>query len=49
MDGPWTLIPGAGAADADADTKASVSFSPAADIVDKYLRVTATYTDKHGR
>ena len=33
---------------AGAVTKASVSYSPAADIFDKHLRVTATYTDKHG-
>ena len=39
MNGPWSLISGAGAdaTPADDDTKASVSYSPAADIVDKYL------------
>ena len=38
MDGPWTLISGAAAA----------SYTPAMDVVGMYLRVTATYTDRHG-
>ena len=50
MDGPWTLIPGAGAGDTDATdaVKASDDYMPAADTADMYLRVTVTYTDKHG-
>ena len=50
MNGPWSLISGAGAGDMDAtaDTKASDGYQPAADTVGKYLRATVTYTDKHG-
>ena len=50
MDGPWSLISGAGAADTEAASavKASVVYTPAADIAGMYLRVTVTYTDKHG-
>ena len=55
MDGPWSLISGAGAGDIDAnntpdpDVKASDdNYMPAKDIVGMYLRVTVTYTDKHG-
>ena len=44
MNGPWSLISGAGAADTDA----SSGYSPAGDTTGKYLRATATYTDKHG-
>ena len=39
MDGPWTLISGQTSGSYDA---------PAADVADQYLRVTATYTDRHG-
>ena len=58
MNGPWSLISGAGAEDTEAtdSVKASDSYQPAADIVDKYLRATVTYTDepwrrqdRHGR
>ena len=38
MDGPWTLISGATAA----------SYTPAKDVAGMYLRVTVTYSDKHG-
>ena len=38
MNGPWTLISGAIAAE----------YTPASDVADMYLRATATYTDKHG-
>ena len=50
MNGPWSLISGAGAGDTDADatTKASDFYEPAADTVGKYLRATVTYTDEHG-
>ena len=54
MDGPWTLIPGAGVGDMDADNrsipfvKAYDAYSPAKETVDMYLRATVTYTDKHG-
>ena len=50
MNGPWSLISGAGtdATDADTDTKASDGYKPAADTVGKYLRATVTYTDEHG-
>ena len=54
MDGPWTLIPGAGVGDTDANNsntpfvKASDAYLPAKDIAGMYLRVTVTYTDKHG-
>ena len=50
MDGPWTLISGAGAGDTDATAtvKASDDYTPAADIAGMYLRVTVTYSDKHG-
>ena len=50
MNGPWSLISGAGASAtaADATVKASDGYLPAADIVGKYLRATVTYTDKHG-
>ena len=50
MDGPWSLIPGAGTGDTDATAgnKASDDYMPAADIAEMYLRVTVTYTDKHG-
>ena len=50
MNGPWSLIAGAGAGDIDAEvgTKASDGYQPAADTVGKYLRATVTYTDKHG-
>ena len=44
MNGPWSLISGAGAGDTDA----SNGYSPAGDTTGKYLRATATYTDKHG-
>ena len=44
MNGPWSLISGAGAGDTDA----SNAYSPAGDTTGKYLRATATYTDKHG-
>ena len=44
MNGPWSLISGAGAEDTDA----SNDYSPAGDTTGKYLRATATYTDKHG-
>ena len=53
MDGPWTLIPGAGA-DAIAatgitsDTKARVPYTPPKETAGMYLRATVTYTDKHG-
>ena len=40
MDGPWSVIVGA------TDPKASLH--PVADVVDKYLRATVTYTDEHG-
>ena len=50
MDGPWTLIPGAGAGDTDASgtDEAYDNYMPAKDIVGMYLRATVTYTDKHG-
>ena len=54
MDGPWTLISGAGVGDIEADNsgalddKASDAYSPAKEIVGMYLRATVTYTDKHG-
>ena len=38
MDGPWTLISG----------ETSPSYTPAADVVGMYVRLTATYNDKHG-
>ena len=38
MDGPWIVIVGATAA----------AYDPVAGVVDKYLRATVTYTDKHG-
>ena len=44
MNGPWSLISGAGAGDTDAISV----YSPAGDTTGKYLRATATYTDKHG-
>ena len=44
MNGPWSLISGAGAGDTDAINV----YSPAGDTTGKYLRATATYTDKHG-
>ena len=39
MDGPWTLVSG--------QTRNSYD-APAADVADQYLRVTVTYTDRHG-
>ena len=50
MDGPWTLIPGAGdgAIAADANTKASDTYAPANETDGMYLRATVTYTDEHG-
>ena len=50
MNGPWSLISGAGAGETEAtDTvEASDGYGPAADTVGKYLRATVTYTDKHG-
>ena len=50
MDGPWTLIPGAGAGDIDATNilEASDNYMPAKEIAGMYIRVTVTYTDKHG-
>ena len=50
MNGPWSLISGAGAGADDAtDTvKASDGYQSAVDIAGKYLRATVTYTDKHG-
>ena len=50
MNGPWSLISGAGAGDTDAtaSAKAFDGYEPAADTADKYLRATVTYTDKHG-
>ena len=53
MDGPWTLIPGAGATAIAAtgitsDTKARVPYTPAEETAGMYLRATVTYTDKHG-
>ena len=44
MNGPWSLISGAGAEDTDT----SNDYSPAGDTTGKYLRATATYTDRHG-
>ena len=38
MDGPWTLISG----------ETSPSYTPAADVASMYVRLTATYNDKHG-
>ena len=38
MDGPWTLISG----------ETSPSYTPAADVAGMYVRLTATYNDKHG-
>ena len=38
MNGPWIVIVGT----------TDDMYSPVAGVVDKYLRVTATYTDKHG-
>ena len=38
MDGPWTLISG----------EASPSYTPATDVAGMYVRLTATYNDKHG-
>ena len=38
MDGPWIVIVGA----------TDRSLHPVAGVVDKYLRATVTYTDKHG-
>ena len=37
MDGPWTLISG----------ETDPSYTPAADVAGMYLRLTATYNDKH--
>ena len=37
MDGPWTLISG----------ETSPSYTPAADVAGMYVRLTATYNDKH--
>ena len=51
MDGPWSLISGAGGGNTNASEsvpKASDDYTPAADIAGMYLRVTVTYTDKHG-
>ena len=49
MNGPWSLISGAGADDMDATAVIKASgYQPAADTVGKYLRATVTYTDKHG-
>ena len=50
MDGPWTLIPGAGTGDIEATNtvKASDNYMPAKEIAGMYIRVTVTYTDKHG-
>ena len=38
MDGPWTLISG----------ETSPSYTPVADVAGMYVRLTATYNDKHG-
>ena len=38
MDGPWTLISG----------ETLPSYTPAADVAGMYVRLTATYNDKHG-
>ena len=38
MDGPWTLISG----------ETTPSYTPAADVDGMYVRLTATYNDKHG-
>ena len=50
MDGPWTLIPGAGAGAtaATATDKATDFYMPAEETDGNYLRATVTYTDKHG-
>ena len=54
MNGPWTLIPGAGDNDTSANNtpgsvvKASDGYSPVKTTAGMYLRATVTYTDKHG-
>ena len=50
MDGPWTLIPGAGAGAtaAAAAAKAMDDYTPTKETDGDYLRATVTYTDKHG-
>ena len=50
MDGPWTLIPGAGddATPASDSAKAMDNYVPVKEIAGMYLRATVTYTDKHG-
>ena len=54
MDGPWTLIPGAGAGAmtplpaSPAIPRREFPTSPVKETAGMYLRATVTYTDKHG-
>ena len=48
MDGPWTLIPGAGMSTAATDSvKASNAYTPVKATAGMYLRATVTYTDRY--